>query len=54
MIHGLDDTLVAPGGGERTAELVPDAALMLVPDMGHDRPGPLWPRLCEAILAHTT
>ena len=54
MIHGLDDTLVAPSGGERTAELVPDAALMLVPDMGHDRPEPLWPRLCEAILAHTT
>jgi pimeloyl-ACP methyl ester carboxylesterase len=54
VIHGLDDTLVAPSGGERTAELVPDAALMLVPDMGHDRPEPLWPRRCEAILAHTT
>ena len=53
VIHGLDDTLVAPSGGERTAELIPDAALMLVPDMGHDRPEPLWPRLCEAILAHT-
>jgi pimeloyl-ACP methyl ester carboxylesterase len=53
VIHGLDDTLVAPSGGERTAELIPDAALMLVPDMGHDRPEPLWSRLCEAILAHT-
>jgi pimeloyl-ACP methyl ester carboxylesterase len=53
VIHGLDDTLIAPSGGERTAELIPDAALKLVPDMGHDRPEPLWPQLCEAILAHT-
>ena len=53
VIHGLDDTLIAPSGGERTAELIPDATLMLVSDMGHDRPEPLWPQLCEAILAHT-
>jgi pimeloyl-ACP methyl ester carboxylesterase len=53
VIHGLDDTLIAPSGGERTAELIPDAALLQLPDMGHDRPVPLWPQLCEAILAHT-
>jgi pimeloyl-ACP methyl ester carboxylesterase len=53
VIHGLDDTLIAPSGGERTAELIPDAALIELPDMGHDRPEPLWPQLCEAILAHT-
>ena len=53
VIHGLDDTLIAPSGGERTAELIAGAELMLVPDMGHDRPEPLWPQLCEAILAHT-
>ncbi len=53
VIHGLDDTLIAPSGGERTAELVPGAELMLVPDMGHDRPEPLWPQLCEAILTFT-
>jgi pimeloyl-ACP methyl ester carboxylesterase len=53
VIHGLDDTLIAPSGGERTAELIPGARLELVPDMGHDRPEPLWPRLCDAILAHT-
>jgi pimeloyl-ACP methyl ester carboxylesterase len=53
VIHGLDDTLVAPSGGERTAALIPNAALMLIPDMGHDRPEPLWPTLCTAILAHT-
>jgi pimeloyl-ACP methyl ester carboxylesterase len=53
VIHGLDDTLIAPSGGERTAELVPGAKLMLVPDMGHDRPEPLWPELIGAILEHT-
>ncbi len=53
VIHGLDDTLIAPSGGERTAELVPGAKLLLVPDMGHDRPRPLWPELCAAILEHT-
>ncbi len=53
VIHGLDDTLIAPSGGERTAELVPGARLMLVEDMGHDRPRPLWPLLAGAILEHT-
>ena len=53
VIHGLDDTLIAPSGGERTAELVPGAELLLVPDMGHDRPEPLWPVLADAIVAHT-
>ena len=53
VIHGLDDTLIGPSGGERTAELVPGAELLLVPDMGHDRPEPLWPVLVAAIVAHT-
>jgi pimeloyl-ACP methyl ester carboxylesterase len=53
VIHGLDDTLIAPSGGERTAELIPGARLMLVEDMGHDRPEPLWPLLVDAILEHT-
>ncbi len=53
VVHGLDDTLIGLDGGERTAELVPDARLLLVEDMGHDRPEPLWPLLVEAILEHT-
>ena len=53
VIHGLDDTLIAPSGGERTAFLIPDAQLLLVDDMGHDRPEPLWPLICQAILDHT-
>jgi pimeloyl-ACP methyl ester carboxylesterase len=53
VIHGLDDTLIAPSGGERTATLIPDARLLLIEDMGHDRPEPLWPQICTAILEHT-
>jgi pimeloyl-ACP methyl ester carboxylesterase len=53
VIHGLDDTLIDPDGGERTADLVPGARLLLVDDMGHDRPEELWPLLTEAILEHT-
>jgi len=54
VIHGLDDTLIAPSGGERTAALIPGADLLLFEDMGHDRPAPLWPQICGAILEHTS
>ncbi|MCC9609035.1 alpha/beta fold hydrolase [Blastopirellula sp. JC732] len=53
VIHGLEDTLIAPSGGERTAELAPNARLLLLEDMGHDRPEPLWPQICGAIIEHT-
>jgi pimeloyl-ACP methyl ester carboxylesterase len=53
VIHGTDDTLITPSGGERTAELVPGARLVIITDMGHDRPTPLWPEICEPILEHT-
>jgi pimeloyl-ACP methyl ester carboxylesterase len=53
VIHGLDDTLIDPSGGERTAALVPGAHLLLLPDMGHDRPAPLWPEISQAIVEHT-
>ena len=54
MIHGRADTLVLPIGGERTAELVPGANLLLLHDMGHDLPVPLWPLVVDAIVSHTT
>lgn len=53
VIHGRADTLITPSGGERTAELVPGANLLLVADMGHDQPVPLWPVLVHAVLGHT-
>ena len=49
VIHGKDDTLISPSGGERTAELIPNAELVLVDDMGHDMPKPLWRYLVELI-----
>lgn len=52
VIHGTADTLIAPSGGERTAEVVPDAKLIMVEGMGHDLPRPLWPRLVDAICGH--
>ncbi|MFE2045126.1 alpha/beta fold hydrolase [Streptomyces sp. NPDC059477] len=53
VIHGLDDTLIDPSGGRRTADLVPGAKLVLIPDMGHDRPRELWPEILDAVQAHT-
>jgi pimeloyl-ACP methyl ester carboxylesterase len=53
VIHGLDDTLIEPSGGRRTAALIPDARLLLIEHMGHDRPEPLWPDICGAVLQHT-
>ncbi|HUS43228.1 MAG TPA: alpha/beta fold hydrolase [Ilumatobacteraceae bacterium] len=52
VIHGRDDTLITPDGGERTAELVPGSRYLLLADMGHDHPAPLWPVLAEAIGGH--
>jgi pimeloyl-ACP methyl ester carboxylesterase len=52
VIHGRDDTLITPEGGERTAELVPGSRYLLLSDMGHDTPEPLWPVLAEAIGGH--
>ena len=52
VIHGTDDPIIQPSGGERTAELVPDAELLLVDKMGHDLAKPLWPRLVDAIIGH--
>ena len=52
VIHGLDDCLITPSGGERTAALVTGAKLLMLEHMGHDRPEPLWPVMCDAVIAH--
>ena len=53
VIHGRQDTLIMPKGGERTAEIIPGANLLLLHDMGHDLPRPLWPIIIDAIISHT-
>ena len=53
VIHGEVDPLVPVSGGRRTAELVPGARLVVLPDMGHDLPPVLWPTIVDAIAEHT-
>jgi len=52
VIHGTADKLIDPSGGDRTAEVVPDAKLVAIEGMGHDLPGPLWPQLVDEIVSH--
>ncbi|HEU0171093.1 MAG TPA: alpha/beta fold hydrolase [Acidimicrobiales bacterium] len=52
VIHGTADTLVQPSGGERTAEVIPDAKLLVVEGMGHDLPPALWPQMIDAVAGH--
>lgn len=49
VIHGRDDTLITLSGGLRTAELIPGARLLVLADMGHDMPEPLWPAIVDNI-----
>ncbi|MBA3288749.1 MAG: alpha/beta hydrolase [Acidimicrobiia bacterium] len=53
VIHGRDDTLITPSGGIETAMAIPTADLLLLADMGHDLPRPLWPVIVDAVVAHT-
>ena len=52
VIHGTIDNLVAPSGGERTAEVIPDAKLLTIEGMGHDLPRPLWDQFVDAVVTH--
>ncbi|MDF1595636.1 MAG: alpha/beta fold hydrolase [Acidimicrobiia bacterium] len=52
VIHGAQDPLVDISGGRHTAEIIPGAELLIIDDMGHDLPRPLWDKLIEAISAH--
>jgi pimeloyl-ACP methyl ester carboxylesterase len=49
VVHGLDDTLISPTGGQRTADLIPNARLLMLEDMGHDLPRQLWPTFVSAV-----
>jgi pimeloyl-ACP methyl ester carboxylesterase len=50
VIHGKDDKLVAPSGGKATAKAIKGAKLLMLDDMGHDLPRPLWPKIIDAIV----
>ena len=50
VLHGRDDTLITPEGGTLTADAIPGATYLLLADMGHDLPEPLWPVIVPAII----
>ncbi|MEO9140203.1 MAG: alpha/beta fold hydrolase [Jatrophihabitans sp.] len=52
VIHGADDPLINVAAGRLTAELIPDARLVVLPGMGHDLPQALWPQLIDEIAGH--
>ena len=54
VIHGRDDVLIGIDGGTATADAIPGAHLLLVGDMGHDLPGPVWPLIVSAIVGVTS
>ncbi len=49
VVHGDADPLVPLPGGQATAAALPDAELLVLPGMGHDRPPGIWPTLVAAI-----
>ena len=50
VIHGEDDPLVLPAGGEDTARSIPGAELIMVPGMGHNIPHALAPVIAGNVL----
>jgi pimeloyl-ACP methyl ester carboxylesterase len=53
VVHGENDTLIHPSGGARTAELIPDAELLVIEGMSHDFVYQAWPPIIEAVTALT-
>lgn len=52
VIHGTIDPLVPPECGKDVAATVPNAKLLMIPDMGHAIPIPTWPEIIGAIATH--
>jgi pimeloyl-ACP methyl ester carboxylesterase len=51
VVHGDSDPLIDVAAGRRTAQLIGDAELLVIPGMGHDLPRPVWPVLADALCA---
>jgi pimeloyl-ACP methyl ester carboxylesterase len=45
VVHGARDPLLRPACGRAVARAIPGARFELVPEMAHDLPAALWPRL---------
>ena len=53
VCHGRCDTLIQLDGGLRTAEVIPNADLLVLGDMGHDLAPQLWDRVVAALTTLT-
>lgn len=52
IIHGTADPVITPSGGEATAAAISQSTLLMIDEMGHDLPRPLWDRFVSAISTH--
>jgi pimeloyl-ACP methyl ester carboxylesterase len=52
VIHGTVDPLIRPVAGKETAASIPGSKLMMIEDMGHALPIPMWPEVIGAIADH--
>jgi pimeloyl-ACP methyl ester carboxylesterase len=52
VIHGEHDVMVHPSGGKATADAIPGARLITIPDLRHDIPDGVIPQLAPLILEH--
>ncbi len=52
VVHGTEDKLIRPSGGEATAKAIPGADLVMIEGMGHDLPEGIWPRVIDTIVAN--
>jgi len=54
VMHGSEDPLFPLPHGEKLAELIPGARLVVIPGMGHQHPPPpTWPQVVGELLRHT-
>ncbi|WP_298020295.1 alpha/beta hydrolase [uncultured Parasphingopyxis sp.] len=52
VIHGADDPLILPAGGEDVARNIEGAQLEVIEGMGHDLPPSLIPKMAEIVATH--
>ncbi len=52
VIHGGKDTLIAPSGGRRTAEVIPGATYLEIEEIAHDLPITEWPQIVSVVTSH--